>query len=150
MSRTETGFTSDASVVGHPENVNCEDWQYFSLPKHMTCEFVAVSGDSEPSSSLSHPSRYRGELIIVVCIPLPSSLTHRLICEREQEKGMYKPSASNTTFNGLSAYETHDILEQHSSNPNLWKIVGRADDQIMLSNGEKVFTTAFARAPLLT
>jgi len=69
-SRTETGFTSDASVVGHPENVKCEDWQYFSLPKHMTCEFVPVS---EPSSS--HPSGYRGELIIVVCTSPLLSLT---------------------------------------------------------------------------
>jgi len=51
---------------------------------------------------------------------------------------MYKPAATTTILDGRQTYETHDILEQHPSNPELWRIVGRADDQIMLSNGEKV------------
>ncbi|KZT61208.1 acetyl-CoA synthetase-like protein [Calocera cornea HHB12733] len=37
----------------------------------------------------------------------------------------------------IRAYDTNDLLERHPTERNLWKIVGRADDQIMMSNGEK-------------
>ncbi|KIJ64864.1 hypothetical protein HYDPIDRAFT_132032 [Hydnomerulius pinastri MD-312] len=46
-------------------------------------------------------------------------------------------SIINSNFKGEKAYETKDILAPHPSKPGLWKIIGRADDQIMLSNGEK-------------
>jgi hypothetical protein len=44
----------------------------------------------------------------------------------------------NTKFRGQEAYATSDILVPHPTKPGRWKITGRADDQIMLSNGEKV------------
>ncbi|KAH9939795.1 acetyl-CoA synthetase-like protein [Epithele typhae] len=34
-------------------------------------------------------------------------------------------------------YETNDLAVPHPTKPNFWKIVGRADEQIILSNGEK-------------
>lgn len=37
------------------------------------------------------------------------------------------------------AYATNDLFVRHPSKPGLWKIQGRADDQLMLSTGEKVF-----------
>jgi len=37
----------------------------------------------------------------------------------------------------LKAFDTNDLLEQHPTKKNLWKIIGRADDQLMMSNGEK-------------
>ncbi|KZO93859.1 acetyl-CoA synthetase-like protein [Calocera viscosa TUFC12733] len=37
----------------------------------------------------------------------------------------------------VRAFDTNDLLEPHPSGNGLWKIIGRADDQIMMSNGEK-------------
>ncbi|KAI0643270.1 acetyl-CoA synthetase-like protein [Trametes meyenii] len=45
--------------------------------------------------------------------------------------------AANTKIDGQDAYSTSDLVEPHPTKPNLWRIVGRADEQIMLSNGEK-------------
>ncbi|TBU38867.1 acetyl-CoA synthetase-like protein [Dichomitus squalens] len=47
------------------------------------------------------------------------------------------PRVFNDRINGIDAYATSDLLEPHSTKPGLWKIYGRVDDQIILSNGEK-------------
>ena len=44
----------------------------------------------------------------------------------------------NDKINGIDAYATSDLLESHPTKPGLWKVYGRVDDQIVLSNGEKV------------
>lgn len=44
----------------------------------------------------------------------------------------------NAKFEGQDAYATSDLFIQHPTRPDLWKIIGRADDQITLSTGEKV------------
>ena len=41
-------------------------------------------------------------------------------------------------MNGRPAYASSDLLEEHPTNPNIYKVYGRADDQIVLSTGEKV------------
>ncbi|KAI9065204.1 acetyl-CoA synthetase-like protein [Trametes sanguinea] len=43
----------------------------------------------------------------------------------------------NTEIDGREAYATNDLVEPHPTKPNYWKVFGRADDQIVLSNGEK-------------
>ncbi|KZT61228.1 acetyl-CoA synthetase-like protein [Calocera cornea HHB12733] len=35
------------------------------------------------------------------------------------------------------AFDTNDLLQRHPTKKSLWKVIGRADDQIMMSNGEK-------------
>ncbi|EIN09204.1 acetyl-CoA synthetase-like protein [Punctularia strigosozonata HHB-11173 SS5] len=47
------------------------------------------------------------------------------------------PMITNTTVQGVDAYATGDLLERHPTKPDLWKVFGRADDQIMQSTGEK-------------
>ena len=47
----------------------------------------------------------------------------------------HKPSRSN--LEDVYGFATNDLVEIHPDNRNLVKIVGRKDDQIMLSNGEK-------------
>ncbi|KAI0712724.1 acetyl-CoA synthetase-like protein [Cerioporus squamosus] len=47
------------------------------------------------------------------------------------------PSVITTTVNGVPAFETKDLLQRHSDDPTLWTVFGRADDQLMLSTGEK-------------
>ncbi|PBK96038.1 acetyl-CoA synthetase-like protein [Armillaria gallica] len=48
------------------------------------------------------------------------------------------PSVINTKINGIDAYATSDLLMPHPTKPGLWKIFGRADDQIIHNTGEKV------------
>ncbi|KAI0332229.1 acetyl-CoA synthetase-like protein [Cubamyces sp. BRFM 1775] len=45
--------------------------------------------------------------------------------------------AVNTKLDGQDAYATSDLVEPHPTKPDLWRIFGRADEQIILSNGEK-------------
>ncbi|EIN04867.1 acetyl-CoA synthetase-like protein [Punctularia strigosozonata HHB-11173 SS5] len=47
------------------------------------------------------------------------------------------PVKTNTKVDGVDAYDTGDLLERHPTKPDLWKVFGRADDQIMHSTGEK-------------
>ncbi len=44
----------------------------------------------------------------------------------------------NHSVSGVGAYDTSDVLSPHPTKPGYWKVYGRADDQIMHSNGEKV------------
>ena len=43
----------------------------------------------------------------------------------------------NTTIDGKNGYATSDLLVPHPTKPGFWKVVGRTDDQIMHSTGEK-------------
>ncbi|TFK19455.1 acetyl-CoA synthetase-like protein [Coprinopsis marcescibilis] len=44
---------------------------------------------------------------------------------------------TNTTVGGMNAFATSDLLVRHPTNPDLWKIYGRSDDQIIHTTGEK-------------
>lgn len=47
------------------------------------------------------------------------------------------PNVFNVTYDGRPAYATSDLLQQHPEKPHLFRVYGRADDQLMLSTGEK-------------
>ncbi|KAG8708012.1 hypothetical protein FRC09_001485 [Ceratobasidium sp. 395] len=49
-----------------------------------------------------------------------------------------KPFVINSSLDGTPAYSTKDLVAPHPKKQGLWKLVGRADDQITLSNGEKI------------
>ncbi|CCL99492.1 uncharacterized protein FIBRA_01510 [Fibroporia radiculosa] len=49
----------------------------------------------------------------------------------------FHPCIINTKVDGADAYATSDRLAPHPTLPGYWKIVGRTDDQIMHSTGEK-------------
>ncbi|RDX43676.1 acetyl-CoA synthetase-like protein [Lentinus brumalis] len=44
---------------------------------------------------------------------------------------------TNTKIGDRDAYATSDLVIRHPTKPDLWKIIGRIDEQIVLSNGEK-------------
>lgn len=46
----------------------------------------------------------------------------------------HTPCFINTTVDGKPAYYLNDLLERHPEDPNLWKVYGRADDLLVLSN----------------
>ncbi|KAJ3481757.1 hypothetical protein NLI96_g7439 [Meripilus lineatus] len=47
------------------------------------------------------------------------------------------PVVFNTKVDGVDAFATNDLIMPHPTKPGYWKIVGRADDQIMHNTGEK-------------
>ncbi|KAH8110853.1 acetyl-CoA synthetase-like protein [Phellopilus nigrolimitatus] len=49
----------------------------------------------------------------------------------------FRPNVINTQINGRDGYATSDLLSPHPTAEGYWKVVGRADDQIMHSTGEK-------------
>ncbi|EED77747.1 predicted protein, partial [Postia placenta Mad-698-R] len=46
-------------------------------------------------------------------------------------------SVFNTNIDGVDAYATSDLLVEHPTKSGYWKVIGRVDDQIMHSTGEK-------------
>ncbi|KAF7291295.1 Acetyl-CoA synthetase-like protein [Mycena indigotica] len=50
--------------------------------------------------------------------------------------GSYYPAIENLP--DTRGYTTQDLFERHPTKPHLYRIIGRADDVITLSNGEKV------------
>ncbi|CAE6439222.1 unnamed protein product, partial [Rhizoctonia solani] len=49
----------------------------------------------------------------------------------------HRPFVLNSEIDGKPAYKTKDLVVRHPLKPELWKIFGRLDDQIVLMNGEK-------------
>ncbi|KAH8110855.1 acetyl-CoA synthetase-like protein [Phellopilus nigrolimitatus] len=66
----------------------------------------------------------------------------------------FRPSAINTKINGRDAFATSDLVVPHPTKPGYWKVVGRTDDQIMHSTGEKTnpgpLEKMLARDPLVS
>ncbi|KAF8585449.1 hypothetical protein K439DRAFT_1561338 [Ramaria rubella] len=54
-----------------------------------------------------------------------------------KESETHSLAIHNAEIKGVPAYATNDLIERHKTNPKLFKIRGRKDDQIMLSTGEK-------------
>ncbi|KAI0343217.1 acetyl-CoA synthetase-like protein [Trametopsis cervina] len=47
------------------------------------------------------------------------------------------PCVANTKIDGRDAYATNDLVVPHPTKRGLWRVKGRADDQIVHNNGEK-------------
>ncbi len=119
----------DARVLMPPSKAKSSyDWDYFEFPKCITPEMV-------PNGNNLH------EFVMVVrFVPLSS-------CHRShfalQKNDFGVPSVINTKINGINAYATSDLLMPHPTKPGLWKIFGRADDQIIHNTGEKVSSSIY-------
>jgi len=48
-----------------------------------------------------------------------------------------EPAIINCEVRGLPSYATGDLVERHPVNPALWRLVGRKDDRIVHSTGDK-------------
>ncbi|KAK0492826.1 NRPS-like enzyme [Armillaria luteobubalina] len=69
-----------------------------------------------------------------VFIPTDHKDIYRL-CVKESPS--HSPAVFNMEIDGVKALDTKDLVQLHPSNRKLFKIYGRADDQIMHSTGEK-------------
>lgn len=70
---------------------------------------------------------------------------------------MQSPSCTldviNVEYDGERGYNTNDLITKHPTIPDLWRVCGRADEQIILSTGTKTNTlpieSAISRHPLV-
>ncbi|KAJ1302971.1 hypothetical protein OPQ81_003262 [Rhizoctonia solani] len=83
------------------------DWDYVKFSSHVDARFV-------PQNDEDHSY----ELVFVV-------------------SDDHKPFEINSEIDGKPAYRTKDLVVRHPFKQDLWKFVGRLDDQIILLNGEK-------------
>ncbi|TFK37074.1 hypothetical protein BDQ12DRAFT_221196 [Crucibulum laeve] len=49
----------------------------------------------------------------------------------------HTPNVLNVDYKGMRAFDSRDLVERHPTNPDLWRIFGRCDEQIIHSTGEK-------------
>ncbi|TFK52659.1 NAD(P)-binding protein [Heliocybe sulcata] len=57
-------------------------------------------------------------------------------------KDGWRPGTINVNINGVEGYSTSDLYQKHATHPRLFKHSGRADDVVVLSNGEKTLSRA--------
>ncbi|KAH7912516.1 hypothetical protein BJ138DRAFT_785575 [Hygrophoropsis aurantiaca] len=104
-----------------PSSKQPDEWQYFGISKHLSVEMV--------------PQDNFGNVFEPVVLASPS----------------FSPNVINITIKGQPGYASSDLLLRHATNPDLYKVFGRADDQIMLSTGEKTnpvpLETMFSQDP---
>ncbi|KAJ6600965.1 hypothetical protein DFH09DRAFT_969448 [Mycena vulgaris] len=108
-----------------PEPPHTDGWQYFQLLASIDAVLVPIDGDH---------SGLLFQLIVKQCATNCLAL-------------------SNMEMDGVPAFDTKDIVQRHPTNPKLYRVYGRVDDQIMHSNGEKTnpgpIEQILARDPLI-
>ncbi|KAF8601148.1 acetyl-CoA synthetase-like protein [Ceratobasidium sp. AG-I] len=66
---------------------------------------------------------------------------------------IHEPFVINSNIGDQKGYRTKDLVVRHPSKPDLWRVVGRLDDQIVLLNGEKTnpipMESEILRCPLI-
>ena len=102
------------------------DWEYFSVNSVINTYMRPVEDGTYELLVLVRPQNSGYSLHLSNMIFL------------QQATSKCPPRVLNDKVDGVDAYATNDLLERHPMRPGLWKIYGRVDDQIMLSNGEKV------------
>ncbi|KAK0649915.1 hypothetical protein B0T16DRAFT_410881 [Cercophora newfieldiana] len=91
------------------------DWEYFEWSPRAGVEMQS-SGDSESLAEM--------------VIKRDATMEHQFVFDN---------------FPQLDEWRTKDLFERHSKKPTLWKYVGRADDVLVLSNGEKINPVHFEK-----
>ncbi|KZV94434.1 acetyl-CoA synthetase-like protein [Exidia glandulosa HHB12029] len=59
----------------------------------------------------------------------------------DHESEWHRNNLNNIEIDGVKGYTTSDVIVRHPTDPNAFKIIGRVDDQITLSTGEKTNPT---------
>ncbi|KAJ7052953.1 hypothetical protein C8F01DRAFT_562559 [Mycena amicta] len=90
-----------------PKDISKEHWDYFPISPHTDPALIPLEDNAE-----------------VFQVYFKKCATHT-------------PSILDAMIDGVPALNTKDLIVKHPKKPNLWKIFGRYDDQIVHSNGEK-------------
>ncbi|KAF8162196.1 hypothetical protein K438DRAFT_1731291 [Mycena galopus ATCC 62051] len=102
------GITEVGPISQPVSEAHGNGWEYFQF--HPSFEPVLVPVDGDTTGSL-----------------------FRLIVKQSETTCL----VFNTEVDGILAYDTKDIIQRHPTAPTFYRVYGRADDQIMHSNGEK-------------
>ena len=66
-----------------------------------------------------------------------------VLCTNDlQESEWHRNNINNCEIDGVKGYASNDVVRRHPTLPNSLRVIGRVDDQIVLSTGEKVRTAA--------
>ncbi|KAJ6475669.1 hypothetical protein DFH09DRAFT_446189 [Mycena vulgaris] len=107
---TVYGITEAGALSQYaPEAPHTDGWQYFQFLASTDTVLVPIDGDH---------SGLLFQLIVKQCATNCLAL-------------------SSMEMDGVPAFDTKDIVQRHPTNPKLYRVYGRVDDQIMHSNGEK-------------
>ncbi|KAH9911783.1 acetyl-CoA synthetase-like protein [Epithele typhae] len=102
-----TEIGSLVRLIPNPDTMDKTEWEWFECSGHIDAWLVPQEG--------------RPGIFEPIAFDTPS----------------LHPHVFNTTYDGRPAYATSDLLQQHPTKPHLFRVFGRADDQLMLSTGEK-------------
>ncbi|KAK0480363.1 NRPS-like enzyme [Armillaria novae-zelandiae] len=87
-----------------------------------------------------------GSNVNIVFVPTDDKDIYRL---HIKESPHNSPTVFNTEIEGVPAFDTKDLVQIHPSNRKLFKICGRADDQIMHSTGAGLVADKHVAAALM-
>ncbi|KAM5541012.1 hypothetical protein V8D89_005323 [Ganoderma adspersum] len=94
-------------LIPNPKTMDKPEWDYFEISPHVDIRLIPQEGQ---------PGIF--EPIVF-------------------DSATFTPNVFNSVIDGRPAYSTSDLVEQHPTKPHLFRVFGRADDQLMLSTGEK-------------
>ncbi|KAK0218397.1 NRPS-like enzyme [Armillaria nabsnona] len=119
------GLTECGVSVVLPKSIPMGGWEWITAGSNVDVAFV----------STDEKGIYR--LHIKVGDRRLYFMAHLRMCHGRQESPHHSPAVFNTEIDGVRAFDTKDLVQPHPSNRKLFKICGRADDQIVHSTGEK-------------
>ncbi|KAI0743085.1 acetyl-CoA synthetase-like protein [Daedaleopsis nitida] len=94
-------------LIPNPATMDKTEWDYFQISPHIDIRLLPQEGQP----GIFEPIAF--------------------------DAATFTPNVFNTVVEGRPAYATSDLLQQHPTKPHLFCVYGRADDQLMLSTGEK-------------
>jgi len=119
VNRTEAGIIS----VYPPRECYADAWDYFPFLSNYNLKLI-------PSDNNTFE--------LVVLVSYLSKLIGCLLNDILPQPGeSISPQVFNTTIDGVDAYATYDLIIEHPQRKGYWKILGRADSQIIHTSGEK-------------
>ncbi|KAI1791373.1 acetyl-CoA synthetase-like protein [Ganoderma leucocontextum] len=94
-------------LIPNPKTMDKAEWDYFEISPHVDIRLIPQEGQ---------PGTFEPVVF---------------------DSATFTPNVFNSVIDGRPAYSTSDLVEQHPTKPRLFRVFGRADDQLMLSTGEK-------------
>ncbi|KAI0772397.1 acetyl-CoA synthetase-like protein [Trametes elegans] len=102
-----TEIGSAVRLIPHPDTMEKSEWDYFQISPHIDIRLLPQDGQPDIFEPVAFDS--------------PT----------------FTPNVFNSVIDGRPAYSTNDLLQRHPTKHHLFRVFGRADDQLMLSTGEK-------------
>jgi len=114
---------------------NLDLWQYYIFNEElMGIDWRPVATGAGSSSSISNTTDHKGDTTTTPTVEAYQMIIRRKNPNRDAPgfQGWFY------TFPSADEYDTKDLFERHPTLPYHWRYVGRGDDIIVFSNGEKL------------